>query len=146
MSTYIIFTRKGMVSLLAATIAIILICCEVFAASNTDVDAQTNSDRITFIENLEYELLSNEPSVKTVTIPESFSDVYKDYNDLQRIAGYDLSAYKGCEVTIYTYSILPPESYSGECVFNMIVYNDRVIGGDVSSPSLGGFMLPVKSE
>ena len=52
MGTYIIFTRKGMVALLAATIAIILICCEVFAASNTDVDAQTNSDRITFIETL----------------------------------------------------------------------------------------------
>ena len=56
MGTYIIFTRKGMVALLAATIAIVLICCEVFAASNTDVDAQTNSDRITFIENLGYKV------------------------------------------------------------------------------------------
>ena len=59
---------------------------------------------------------------------------------------YDLSNYKGCEVVIYTYNINAPTGYSGECVINIIVYNNRVIGGDVSSVALGGFMLPIKNK
>lgn len=143
---YFIFNRRGLTVLLLIITAVFLICCEVFAAGEIDENAKTNSDRITFIENSGYELLLNEPTVKTVTIPEKFSSVYNNYNDLQREAGYDLSDYKGCKATIYTYSVVPPEDYSGDCVFNMIVYNNRVIGGDVSSPYLNGFMLPIKSE
>ena len=144
--TYITFTRKGLLALLAAAVAMILICGEIYAAGNTDTDAATNAERITFIKNAGYTVLSTEPQTKTVTIPETFSDVYKNYNDIQRAAGYDLSLYKGCEVTIYTYNIQTPDGYSGESVCNMIVYNDRIIGGDVSSAALGGFMLPIKNQ
>ena len=44
---------------------------------------------------------------------------------------------------IYTYNIKAPKDYSGECVFNMIVYKGRVIGGDISSRQLDGYMLPI---
>lgn len=146
MTSYITFTRKGLFALLAATVAVILICSEIYAAGNISSNAENNAERITFIKNAGYTLLSNEPETKSVTIPEAFSDVYSNYNDLQRLSGYDLSAFKGCEVAIYTYSIKTPSGYSGECVLNMIVYNGRVIGGDVSSRALGGFMLPIKKS
>lgn len=81
-----------------------------------------------------------------VNIPEKFYDVYENYNALQQLANYDLSLYKGCEVTIYTYTINPPSDYTGECVANLMVYNDRIIGGDISATALGGFMLPLKKQ
>lgn len=133
-------------ALLAIVVLTVLICCEVYAAGNTEHNATTNAERINYIKKLGYILNSNEPTQKNVIIPEIFTDVYKNYNSLQRMAGYDLSLYKGCEVKIYTYDIAPPKGYDGECVFNMIVYRDRMIGGDVSSRALGGYMLPISEN
>lgn len=113
---------------------------------NVDTNAKTNYDRLIFIKNLGYNVLNNEPITKTVNIPEKFYNVYKNYNVLQQSANYDLSGYKGCEVTIYTYTITPPLDYTGECVVNLMVYKDRIIGGDVSATALGGFMLPLKKQ
>ncbi|MBQ8267463.1 MAG: DUF4830 domain-containing protein [Clostridia bacterium] len=146
MKPYITFTKKRLLIIFAIFICFGFICCEIYAAGNNINNAKTNADRLIFIKNSGYTVLSNEPSVKTVNIPEIFSDVYNNYNALQLSAEYDLSLYKGCEVTIYTYKINPPDDYTGECVVNIIVYNDRIIGGDVSSSALGGFMLPLKQE
>ena len=148
MKAYVTFTRKGLLALFAVIAVILLICVETYSVEsrNKTVDAKTNADRIAFIKNSGYTLLSKEPQTKSVTIPESFSDVYSNYNNIQRQSGYDLSEYKGCEVTIYTYSIKAPSGYEGECVLNMIVYNGNCIGGDVSSAALGGFILSIKKS
>ncbi len=146
MKTYFTFTKKGLLVLFALMVGVGFICCEISAVSNVNTNAKNNADRLIFIKEIGYTLLSNEPDKKTVNIPEVFYDVYENYNTLQKSAGYDLSLYKGCEVTIYTYSISPPPGHSGECVINLIVYNDRIIGGDVSSTALGGFMLPLQKR
>lgn len=143
MRAYITFTKKGLLIAFAVLICMGIICSEVFAAGN-NMNAKTNADRLLFIKNLGYTVLSDKPTSKTVNIPEVFYDVYNNYNSLQRSAGYDLSLYKGCEVIIYTYKTNPPSNYTGECVINIIVYNDRIIGGDISSLALGGFMLPLQ--
>ncbi len=146
MKAYLTFTKKGLLLIVAALVCITLICGEIYVAGNQNTNAATNAERLHFIENIGCSIISDKPSAKTVTIPETFSDVYINYNSLQKSAGYDLTLYKGCEVTVYTYGINPPQNYSGECVCNLIVYNDRVIGGDISSVALGGFMLPIKKQ
>ncbi len=145
MNTYITFTKKRIIATLAVFICIGFICCQLYAAANKTADAKTNADRLIFIKQLGYTVTQEIPTSKTVNIPEVFYDIYKNYNALQQKSGYDLSDYKGCEVTLYTYEISTPKGYEGECVINIIVYNDRVIGGDVSSVALGGFMLPLKT-
>ncbi len=132
--------------MLSIFICIGFICCKIYAVDNLDENAKTNADRLLFIKEFGYTVLSSEPVTKAVIIPEVFYDVYKNYNALQKSSGYDLSLYKGCEVTIYTYQINSPQGYEGECAINLIVYNDRIIGGDVSSAALGGFMLPIKNQ
>ncbi len=146
MKTYVTFTKKGLLLIIAVLVCMALICGEIYVAGNQDANASTNAQRLRFVENIGCSVISDKPYVKTVTIPEVFSDVYVNYNSLQKSAGYDLTLYKGCEVTVYAYSINPPENYSGECVCNLVVYNDRVIGGDISSVALGGFMLPIKKQ
>ena len=146
MKTYITFTKKGLFILFSTLVCIGFICCEIAAVSNSTTNAKTNADRLIFIKNLGYKLLDDKPITKTVNIPEVFYDVYNNYNSLQKSSGYDLSVYKGCETKIYSYSIKTPNQYDGECVANLIVYKDRIIGGDISSVSLGGFMLPLKNQ
>ncbi len=146
MNTYITFTKKRLFVLFSLILCIGFIFCRITAVSNVDVTAKTNSDRLIFIEKLGYSVANNEPTIKVVNIPEKFYDVYQNYNALQQLANYDLSLYKGCEVTIYTYTINPPSDYKGECVANLMVYNGRIIGGDVSATALGGFMLPLKKQ
>ncbi len=130
--------------MLAVVVCVGFICCEIAAVSNSDTNADTNADRLIFIKELGYTVIDDKPTKKTVKIPEVFYDVYKNYNALQQKADYDLSLYKGCKVTIYTYKINPPSSFTDECVANIIVYKDRIIGGDISSTALGGFMFPLE--
>ena len=144
MQPYITFTKRGLFIILAILFCVVFICCEINAVSNSTLNAKTNSERLLFIEKLGCSVVKKDPESKSVRIPEEFSDVYNKYNDLQQTAGYDLSLYKGCQVIIYTYKILPPKEYSGNCVVNLIVYKDKIIGGDISSTALGGFMLPLK--
>lgn len=146
MSTYITFTKKRLFILFSFVFCIGFILCNVAAVSNIDTNAKTNLERLIFIKSLGYNVINNEPTTKSVNIPEKFYDVYEKYNALQQQANYDLSLYKGCEVTIYTYTVNPPPDYTGECVVNLIVYKDRIIGGDVSATALGGFMLPLKKQ
>lgn len=131
-------------ALFAAILMSILICGRLYAVSGMDSDADTNAKRVEFIKSLGVTVDDETASEKSVIIPESFSDVYRNYNEIQKSAGYDLSAYKGCEVVIYTYSISPPKGYKGTCATHLIVYKGRVIGGDISSAELGGFMLPLR--
>lgn len=144
MKTYISFTKKSLFMLLALVVCVGFICCEIAAVSNSDTNADTNADRLIFIRDLGYTVIDDNPTKKTVNIPQVFYDVYNNYNSIQQKAGYDLSLYKGCEVTVYTYKINPPPKHTDECVANIIVYKDRIIGGDISSVSLGGFMLPLE--
>ena len=145
MKPYITFTKKGLVALTLIIVCFSFICLKISAVSNSEENAKTNADRIVFINELGYTVISNEPTTKAACIPDVFYDVYSNYNNLQLASGYDLSLYKGCEVMIYTYKINAPKGYDGECVVNLVVYNDRIIGGDVSSTALGGFMLPLNN-
>ncbi len=78
-----------------------------------------------------------------ITIPQEFNDVYKNYNDIQKSQGFDLSEYKGVLVKRYTFNVL--NHADGENVFAEVLLCDNVvIGADVYSTALDGFILPLK--
>ena len=87
---------------------------------------------------------AGECSRKTVTIPDEFGEVYERYNDLQKQQGFDLSGYRSREAEVYTVSVV---SVNGEHTdfteAHVMVCDDRVIGGDLSSPYLDGGMSPI---
>lgn len=106
---------------------------------------QTPEDRLEFIGQFGIDV-SPEPVEECKTkIPKKFDSVYNEYNKIQLAQGLDLSKFRGKKVTRYTYQMLnyPPKS-SGECYtnvyLNLICYKDKVVGGDISSPDLGGFV------
>lgn len=105
------------------------------------LSAFTSPDLSAFLTSLGYEF-SESHTKKTFTIPNEFDLVYNNYNEIQKEAGYDLSLYKGKECIMYTYELT--NHPFGKCNANVIVYNGEIIGGDISSVNLDGFMTPLE--
>lgn len=75
-----------------------------------------------------------------VTLPETFGSSYADFLALQKEAGFHLAPYAGKTVTRYTYEIKNYPVGSDIVYADLMVYNHVIIGGDVRSSSLDGFM------
>ena len=80
---------------------------------------------------------------ETVLIPKTFTDVFEKYNALQQSQGFDLKEYAGKEVELYTYKVTNHES-SDTVYAQLYVFKNKVIGGDIHSSSLDGFMCGLK--
>ncbi len=101
---------------------------------------KSNEERVSLLRECGWEV-DNEPiEFIEVKIPEKFDGVYTEYNELQKGQGMDLSRFSGKRVMRYTYKINGYPGGEEGVVANLIVYKDKLIGGDVSSPKLGGFM------
>jgi hypothetical protein len=79
-----------------------------------------------------------------IHIPERFNDLYDSYNDLQLQQGYDLTPYAGQDCTMYTYTVTNYPDPSQTVLADLYVYKNRIIGGDVHSTNLDGFMIGIK--
>lgn len=123
---------------LSGLFAVLFFCSEAGGEN-----AATKSQRISFLKSLGVSADEKSETLKAVTVPTEFHSVYKRYNELQKKAGYDLFEYKGAKATLYTYTVQGGEI--GYCA-NLLVYKNRIIGGDISSASLDGEMLPLKKE
>lgn len=101
-----------------------------------------SSQILTFISTFGWEVDEEPDEVREVIIPAEFDDVYNNYNAIQLKQGYDLKKYAGERVKRWTYTIKNyPEYVDQECIkINILVYKGEVIGGDVCSVRLDGFM------
>lgn len=120
---------------------------EVDAAFSTV--ASDSEDRLRFISNFGWEVDKDPIEVREVVIPEEFDDVYKNYNEIQLSQGFDLTNYAGRRVKRWTYVIRNYPETSPEDDFiriNILVYDGNVIGGDVCSIKLDGFMHGFNKE
>ena len=75
-----------------------------------------------------------------VTIPDEFDKIFTAYNELQKQQGLDLSRYKRKKVMRYTYVIENYPDYEGTVYANVLVYRNKVIGGDICSADVEGFL------
>ena len=76
----------------------------------------------------------------TIKIPGEFDKVMNAYNELQTSQGLDLSKYRGKEVKRYTFKVTNYPDYKGTVMANVIIYKNRVIGGDLCSSDVTGFI------
>jgi len=81
-----------------------------------------------------------EPTVREVTVPSVFDEVYTRYNtDIQLKNGYDLRKVAGKSVTLYEFTV---QNYPSEddVRASVLVYRGEIVGGDICSTRLDGFM------
>lgn len=110
-------------------------------ASITISGISTNEDRIIFLNERGLEVSDNEIDVKSVQIPKEFDEVFEKYNALQISSGFNLERFKGKTVDMYTYLVLNNTEEKDEIHANILIYKNKIIGGDVSSVKLDGFIL-----
>ncbi len=106
---------------------------------------KTAADRISFLHSYGWDVEEEAYEVAQVVIPNEFDSVYSRYNELQKSEGLDLSGYKGKTVKRYTY-IVKNYEYNGTVYANILVYKDKVIGGDICSADVNGFIHGLTRE
>ena len=98
------------------------------------------SDAANFLSGYGWEVREEPSSVKSVQIPDEFTTVYHEYNQLQKAQGFDLTDYRSKTAAMYTFRILNHDSHSNGVFANVLVYDGEVIAGDVVSYALDGFL------
>ena len=101
---------------------------------------KTEDDRIKFLEQLGWQVEPEAIESAEVTIPKEFDKIFTAYNELQKRQGLDLSKYKGKTMMRYTYKIVNYDGYDGTVYANILVYRNRIVGGDVCSADINGFI------
>lgn len=102
---------------------------------------KTNEERIDFLASYGWTAETEPLETAETVIPTEFDETYEKYNALQKEQGYDLTAYKGKTVTRFTYKLTNyPNDKVSDARVNMLIYENKLIGADVSSADIGGFM------
>ena len=101
---------------------------------------KTAADAVEFLTQFGWEVTAEPVESKSVTIPSEFDKVFAAYNEIQKAQGLNLNAFKGKEVTRYTFCINNYPNYEGTVYANVLIYRNRVIGGDVCSADATGFV------
>ncbi len=137
---------KITIALLAILLAVTLFI-QVFLAYGQSVLPQNQADvpsrRLAYIQSFGWQV-GECTEEKTIILPNVFSQVYQNYNVLQKQQGFDLQPYAGRQCTVYTYPVLNFPEYSQNVFLHLMVCEGRVIGGDIASVDVQGFMIPFK--
>lgn len=98
------------------------------------------SDAVNFLAQFGWTVDGGKPESKNVTIPAEFDKVFAAYNEIQKAQGLDLSKYKKKELTRYTFEVTNYDGYNGKVLANVLVYRGKVVGGDICSADVSGFV------
>lgn len=148
--------KRKMVAVLAVALVVITavsVFARMRAAAPTAVceekkyslTAATNEERVSFFRQFGWTVDAEPLNVADVSIPTDFDDVYVSYNNIQKEQGLDLTAVAGktCKQYVYKITNYPQqESMKG----TLLIYNGAVVGGDLSTPELDGFMTGFNGE
>ena len=108
------------------------------ASVSTAPAADTNDARVQFLTDLGWEVTPSPTESAEVKIPKSSDEVFDRYNALQKSQGYDLGKYAGKTVMRYVYQINNFPDAKEPVYATLLVYKDRIIGGDITDTTPGG--------
>lgn len=108
-------------------------------AEQKEILGGTEEQRVAFLQSFGWQVEPQAAETREVMIPAEFSDVYTAYNAMQKAQGFDLEPYAGESCTQYLYKV---ENYPNETEVyaTLLVYGEQIIGGDVASTKVDGFM------
>lgn len=110
------------------------------ASLRFNTDAKDNNQIIEFLSQFGWKTSGQPAETRDISIPTVFNDTYEKYNQIQKSQGMDLKKYMGKLCKQYTYDITNYEGSDQKVRANVLVIDGKVIGGDISSTNLDGFM------
>lgn len=138
-----LFAAVGLLVLCLAVVIISPVAArETSAGVQTKYSATNAQERIAFLSQFGWQVNEEPTEVVEIIIPNEFSDVYENYNQLQIGDGFNLKDYCGKRVKRWTYQVINYPSYEEtDLIFaNVLIYDGKVIGGDICNIELDGFM------
>ena len=101
---------------------------------------KSNQDRIDYLSAYGWQVGADPLAIQDLLIPQEMDESYTEYLALQTSQGFDLNKYAGKRVKRYTYEVLNyPTGETGVQV-NLLICKNTVVGGEVLSPRLDGFL------
>ena len=151
---FVVSVKTGKRRMILALAAVLVILTAALAAGKLLGGAQaaqslpageTNEQRLAFLLGYGWEADTEAVEVREITIPDVFDDVYLKYNEVQKAHGMDLERYRGktCRQWIYNVTNYPAQ---GTVHASLLVLDGKIIGGDLSSTELDGFLCAFNGE
>lgn len=101
---------------------------------------KSNQDRVDFLTSYGWQVDEQPLSTQELVIPKEMDESYDEYLALQSQQGFDLSKYAGKRIKRYTYAVTNHPSGESGVQANVLIYRNTVIGGEVLSVQLDGFL------
>lgn len=112
----------------------------VSAMGKYNISASDNAQRLSFLSQFGWEVKEEPLEICEIVLPSEFNDTYQKYNEIQKQQGLDLGRYAGKSCKRWTYEVVNyPDKPQGVRA-NLLIMDGKVIGGDVASTELDGFM------
>ena len=101
---------------------------------------RSNQDRIDYLSAYGWQVSPEPVATQELLIPKEMDDSYTEYLALQTGQGFDLQKYAGKRVKRYTYEVLNYPTGEAGVQANLLICKNTVVGGEVLSPQLDGFL------
>lgn len=104
----------------------------------------TTESHVAYLQSNGYNVMPEPVRMQEVLIPETFSDIYTQYNKMQLSQGFDLEKYQGRRVMQYVYQ-LTPQGEQSPTYATLLLYKNKLIGADLSRGGEDSFLRPLLS-
>lgn len=113
------------------------------------INVKSKDGRSDYLEALGFGVDNKNESKVSTTVPETFDAATEQYNNMQKMQGFDLEKYKGKKVDSYTYGVtsFPDGTKIGDRKYlvTLIVHNGKVIAADMCCEETGEVMGVIKT-
>ena len=103
----------------------------------------TTEGRCAYLASLGYEADRASEELKEVVFPKEFDAVLENYNALQLSQGFDLRRAAGKPCLCCSYDLAAYPGWDGRVIAVLYIRHGRLIGGDVHTADVNGFMAPL---
>lgn len=135
-------TKKNAIFLIVAAAALLAII--VLVCSNPHRKLATTEGRAEYLSGLGWEIDLSSEEMQDTVMPRSFEGAMLEYCKLQIQQGFNLDRYAGMSCQIYSYRVTNYPNGDANVIVQLIICDGNVIGGDIHSPALDGFMHGLK--
>ena len=146
-------SKKKIALIFTAVVLLIAAIVVIFSGGSTATvspNVSSNDARVEFLKGFGWDVTTSPVESGQVKVPQNASQIFERYNALQKSQGYDLTEYAGKTVMRYVYEV---KNYPGatEPVYaTVLVYKDKIIGGDITDTSakgkIQGFKMAASQE
>ena len=139
-------SRKAAVCIVLAIAAALFLIVVLAGIQRNAANGKVESaeDAAEYLLGLGWEVDQNAVTIQTTVLPEYFDNTISAYNKLQLEQGFDLTEQAGREITVYLFPVTNYPNTSGDVLACLMTCKGKVIGGDIHSSELDGFMHALK--